>query len=461
MNKNQLVIISILVLILIGLFTFKLFKSETEPTNKPLKSENYNELEGLVISYDKEKLTIQDKNNAIYTFKLKENLDLSNKSSVLLKYSGTLNKDKSIQDATVIDCVSLNNEEAIPLTWNDNGIFSKFYKLAANDIKKMTLDEKISQLLLVIHPSTNDIDILKQYQFGGFVFFRSDFANKNKEEVQTMINNLQNEAKIPLLTAVDEEGGTVIRISSNPALASEEFKSPRTLYAEGGLDLIKEDTIKKSSLLKELGLNVNLAPVVDISTNPSDYMYERSLGEDTNTTSEFAKIVIEASKNSGVSYTLKHFPGYGNNNDTHVSSNVDSRSWLDIKTKDLPPFKAGIESGAESVLVSHNIVNSIDSTNPASLSTDIHNILRNELNFTGIIITDDISMGAVSNIDDTASKAILAGNELIITTDYEESFNSIKNAVNNGSINEELIDKLAFRVISWKYYKGLMYEKTK
>ena len=156
-------------------------------------------------------------------------------------------------------------------------------------------------------------------------------------------------------------------------------------------------------------------------------MYNRSLGQNTEITSNYAKTVIEASKGLNVSYTLKHFPGYGNNSDTHTNSSVDNRSYEDIVNNDLPPFKSGIQVGAESILVSHNIVNSIDGANPASLSSNVHNLLRNELSFTGIIITDDLVMGATSSIENATLKAVLAGNDLIITTDYEDSFNQIKN----------------------------------
>ena len=186
-------------------------------------------------------------------------------------------------------------------------------------------------------------------------------------------------------------------------------------------------------------------------------MYNRALGEDTATTSKFAETVIEASKGKGVSYTLKHFPGYGNNADTHNNAATDNRSLDDIKNNDLPPFRAGIDKGAEAVLVSHNTVNSIDSSNAASLSPSVHNLLRNELGFTGVIITDDLAMGAVSSIKDNAVKAVLAGNDLLITTDYDGSFTSIKDAISNGTVSESLIDRLAFRVLAWKYYKGLMF----
>ena len=142
--------------------------------------------------------------------------------------------------------------------------------------------------------------------------------------------------------------------------------------------------------------------------------------------------------------------------DTHKGTSTDYKSYADILKEDIPPFEAGINAGAEAVMVSHNIVFNIDRENPACLSKRINNILRKNLKFTGIIITDDISMKAVSNIQDVTVKAILAGNDLIITTDYEESFNSIKNAISNGVLSEEYISGLAFRILAWKYYKGLM-----
>ena len=302
---------------------------------------------------------------------------------------------------------------------------------------------------------------MKEYQFAGYVFYGKDFASKDKEAVNKMIDEVNSVAKIPLLTAVDEEGGKIVRASDKPMLASEPFASSKELYEEGGLSLIAEDTIKKSQFLKSLGLNLNLAPVVDVSLDPSSYIYERTLGHDTDETAEYAKTVISASKGTGVSYTLKHFPGYGNNGDTHDTESRDEKSLEEIKKTDLPPFEAGIEAGAEAVLVSHNIVLAVDSENPASLSPAIHNLLRKDLNFTGIIMTDDLDMGAVSALPDATKQAILAGNDLIITTDYEESFKAIKNAIQNKEISESQIEKLAFRVIAWKYYKGLLLSEYK
>ncbi len=351
-----------------------------------------------------------------------------------------------------------NTKETVSKTvkLSDNGIFSKYYSKATRKLESMTLDEKISQILLVRYPDVNQKNILKEYQFGGYIFFSRDFKNKSKQDIIDEINNLQEVSKIPLLTAVDEEGGIVARVSSSDLLRAERFKSPRDLYEIGGLDRIKEDNIEKNKLLKELGLNLNLAPVVDIATSTSDYMYSRSLGEDSETTSKFVEIILSSSKESGVSNSLKHFPGYGNNADTHNGISVDTRSYDSIMNNDLLPFKEGINDGAESILVSHNIVSSIDKDNPASLSKSIHKLLRKDLNFTGVIITDDLDMGAIKEIDNATVKAVLAGNDLIITTDYEESINAIRKALLDQTIKEEELDRLVLRVLAWKYYKKLM-----
>lgn len=347
-------------------------------------------------------------------------------------------------------------DKNIPYEWLDEGIFKEYYNVAYNKLENMTLDEKIGQLLLVRYPENNQSEILKKYNFAGYIFYAKDFHDKSSADVIEMTSAVQNASSIPLLTAVDEEGGKVVRISSNPKLVGERFKSSSELYKLGGFEAISADTIYKSHVLSTLGFNLNLAPVVDVSTDANDYMYERTLKEDTDLTSIYAKTVIKSSKGTGVSYTLKHFPGYGNNKDTHIDSSFDERSYEEILSDALPPFISGIEEGAEAVMVSHNVVRSIDSENPASLSSEINKLLREELNFTGIIITDDVAMLALKDISDTSSKAIKAGSDLVITTDYVESFNAIKKSLKDGVIDEERINHSVFRILAWKYYKKLM-----
>ena len=348
------------------------------------------------------------------------------------------------------------NKEEMPKEYLDNGIFKNYYKKAYQKLKKMSQSEKISQILLVRYPEENQTEIIKKYQFGGYLFFAKDFKDKTKEDVIKMIADSNKVSKIPILTAVDEEGGIVVRVSRNKNLRSKAFPSPSELYKSGGFEKIKEDTIEKSNLLKSLGINLNLAPVVDVSTSPSDYMYKRSLQEDAKTTAKFSSIVIETSKESGVSYTIKHFPGYGNNIDKHNGSSIDTRTKEEIENNDILPFKSGIKNKAEAILFSHNIVTSMDKNNPASLSKTLHDYLRNDLNFSGVIITDDLDMGAVKNIENKNVISLLAGNDLLISTDYEESIKEIRNAINNNTLDQETLDEHVLRVLAWKYYKKLL-----
>ena len=339
---------------------------------------------------------------------------------------------------------------------NDNGIFSNYYEQALEKLKAMSLDEKIAQVLLVRVPKDNGIEVLSQYQFGGYLLFARDTMNTTKEDFINKIRAYQNVSKIPLIVAVDEEGGSVNRISINPNLVEEPFRSSADLYREGGLDLIDEDTRRKNSILEELGINFNLAPVVDIASENS-FIYKRTLGTDLDVLNEYVKRTINISKESKVSYCLKHFPGYGDNVDTHTGMAEDFRYLNELEIKDLIPFKTGIENGAEAILVNHNILVNIDNSSPASLSMAIHNILRNNLGFTGIIVTDDLYMDAIKNYyDRPVIRSLEAGNDLIIINDYVSGINEIKDAINNNSFDINILDKAVLRVLSWKYYKGLI-----
>lgn len=443
----------LIILIFITTILLLLPKEENIKTSK---------LNGTIIGNSSNKLTVKDQNNLIYTFNISQN-DYKIGDNIIIEYTGILNKNLEKQETTLINIIPVSQDEEQIEVRESDSLFSKFNTLANKKVSEMTLDEKIGQVLLVSYPEEKEVDeAINTYFVGGFIFFENDFKDKTTIDVQNMLKNAQNKAKIPLLTAVDEEGGDVIRISSNKNLVSEEFLSPRDLYLEGGFELIKEDTIRKSNLLEQLGLNINLAPVVDISTNSTDYIYNRTIGEPQELTSKYAETVINSSKeNKSVSYVLKHFPGYGDNEDTHQGIVIDEREYTTIYNNDLKPFEAGIKSNAEAILVSHNIVKSIDEENPASLSPSIHNLLRNDLDFTGIIMTDDLSMNALSNIENKTVKALLAGNDIIITTNYKESFNELKKALEEQIITEEYLNDTVQKIIAWKYYKGLMYNNGK
>jgi len=164
-------------------------------------------------------------------------------------------------------------------------------------------------------------------------------------------------------------------------------------------------------------------------------------------------------KDKNIGSCLKHFPGYGGSVDTHQSMSYDNREYADFVNGDFMPFESGIDAGADCVLVSHNIVSCMDDTMPASLSKPIHDILRNDLGFSGVIMTDDLVMEGIAqftNGENAAVMAVMAGNDMIICEDYEEAVKAIVKAVNNGEISENQITESARRVMKWKVDLGLI-----
>ena len=342
---------------------------------------------------------------------------------------------------------------------NDNGQSDNKYEAEAKKIlSQMNLSEKVGQMFFVRCPEKNAEQIVADYKIGAYILFARDFEGETKDSVKKNIESYQDKAKIPLLIGVDEEGGTVTRVSRFSNFRTSKFKSPMELYGEDGLNAIAEDTVEKCKLLSSLGINVNFAPVCDVTTDETAFMYTRTLGKSAEETAEYVKQVVNQMNSSNMGSVLKHFPGYGNNKDTHIGSSNDDRSIEDFRKTDFLPFKAGIEAGAQCILISHNVVNAIDSKNPASLSAEVHNILRDELGYNGVIITDDLVMDAitgVTNDSEAAVSAVLAGNDMLISSNYDKQISAVINAVNDGRISEDTINKAVLRVLCWKLSLGL------
>ena len=321
-------------------------------------------------------------------------------------------------------------------------------------IAKMSLEEKVAQLLMVRCPKDGFQQLQSQYQFGGYIVFDANISPFTKEEFVANIQAIQNSSKIPVLIGVDEEGGDVIRFSRYLDYRSTPFLSPQQIYAQGGMQAIIEDTEEKSDLLKAIGVNMNFAPVADVSENPFDFIYSRTLGKDASLSAQYVQNVVQVMKQKQIGSVLKHFPGYGNNEDTHTGSSIDNRSLNSFQNRDFLTFQAGIEAGSDCVLVSHNIMASVDAQMPASLSLPVHKILREQLHFDGVIITDDLIMQAISDTYGDANAAVLAiqaGNDMIISSAYEIQYNAILDAVHNGNIALDQVDKSLFRILKMKY----------
>lgn len=326
-------------------------------------------------------------------------------------------------------------------------------------LDQMTIEEKVGQLFIARCPQEKAIEKINTYHLGGYLLFEQDFSNKSKEQIQHTIQSYQQASSIGLWIGADEEGGTVNRISTNPQLRAVPFWSPQDLYQEGGYELIRSDTKEKCQLLQELGVNLNFAPVCDVSDQPADFIYPRTFGKDANATSTYVQVVIQEMKQQKIGSVLKHFPGYGNNLDTHTGISHDQRPYTTFISNDFLPFQAGINAGADLVLVSHNIVECIDEASPASLSANVHSILRNDLGFTGVIITDDLAMQAIQDCcpkEEIAIRALLAGNDVLCCTDFEEQIQYVLNAVQDGTISEARIDVSLIRVLQCKEQLGIL-----
>lgn len=322
----------------------------------------------------------------------------------------------------------------------------------------MTTEEKVGQLFLARCPETGAAEAIQNYHLGGLVLFDRDFDSQTPDSLRRKLRDYQSAADIPLLIAVDEEGGTVTRVSSHTAFRASRFASPRELYAQGGMELVLETEREKAQLLGGLGINVNLAPVCDISTQSGAFMYRRSLGQSTGITGQFVAGAIETMQSQGVAAVMKHFPGYGNNVDTHVGIATDTRSLESLERADLQPFFDGIAAGGNAILVSHNIVTALDADAPASLSQAVHRYLRLAMGFDDVIMTDDLSMDAITQrygAGEAAVLAVLAGNDLLCSTEYETQYQAVLTACRSGRISEDTLNQAAGNVLRWKQAMGL------
>lgn len=332
--------------------------------------------------------------------------------------------------------------------------------LLEKTINNMSLEEKVGQLFVVRY-SKEMTSKWTSLNPGGYLLFAKDFENHTKESIKNELTTLQEKQKYPLLIAVDEEGGYVTRVSRFKAFRDEKFASPKYYYETGGYELLEETEKEKAELLTSLGVNLNLAPVADVSTNENDFINNRTFGRNATETAELIRHMVQYANKYNIGSCLKHFPGYGNNEDTHTGISIDNRDYQSLKDNDFLPFKAGIEENAPCVLVSHNIITSIDSNYPASLSNKVIGELRN-LNYNNVVITDDLAMDAVKNYvenNEAATLAINAGNDMIITSDFESMYQELLQSIKDKKITEERLNEAITRVINWKIRMGLLKEE--
>lgn len=320
-------------------------------------------------------------------------------------------------------------------------------------LAKMSIEEKVGQLFVVRCPQTDVETAIATYKLGGLTLYAVDFEHRTPDSLRAAVRSWNRAATLPLLIAADEEGGRVVRASKYPQFRAEPFQNPQSLYAAGGLEAVRADTREKAAFLKDLGINFNYAPVCDMATSPHNFIYDRTLGLPAPETAAYAKTVVETMNACGLIGSVKHFPGYGDNVDTHTSIAHDSRSLETFMQNDLLPFIEAIRAGAPIVMVAHNIVECLDPDTPASLSPAVHRFLREQLHFDGIIMTDSLDMAAITlYTGDRASavQAVLAGNDLLCCSSYERQVPAVLEAVADGTIEPERIDASVRKLLMLK-----------
>ncbi|MFT8457650.1 MAG: glycoside hydrolase family 3 N-terminal domain-containing protein [Liquorilactobacillus ghanensis] len=331
-------------------------------------------------------------------------------------------------------------------------------------IKKMSLQQKIAQMYIVpVQSNQQDTaTAIKEYQPGGIILFGNNFQNQTRQQFITNLDNFQSQAKLPLLIGTDQEGGTVSRLSSNPQLTSNRnFPSPQQVYQAGGKHAVADEAGATAKILHSLKINLNFAPVADVSDNQKSFIYSRTLGLNYQQTAACIKAEVLAIQKNQVAASLKHFPGYGSAGDTHTGFASTDKTLKNFEKNDFLPFRAGIKAGAQTVLVSHIFVNSIDADYPASLSPKVHKILRKKLHFKKVIITDDLTMGAITKF--AAEKhvsadllAVKAGNDMLLSNDISVGIPAIVQAIQNHQVKESQINASVYRILRLKRELGIL-----
>ena len=336
---------------------------------------------------------------------------------------------------------------------------TKIEKRAKKILKKMTLRQKVGQILFV-GAKGNDAANMKKFQYGGYLYHENNLNNNTKAAFRKRVKKVQKAAKIDAFIGADEEGGEFAAISSHKLFRKTPFKSPRELYRLGGYKRIVSDAKVKCNFLKDLGFNTNFAPVVDVPYGSNNYMWNRSFSSNHKYVSKYAKKVLAVMNKKKIVNSVKHFPGYGASGNTHTEVMVDNRSLSTLKKRDLKPFVTGIKSGCSMIMVSHNIVNCFDSSKPASISKAVHNYIRKDMGYDGIIISDSITMKGVTGFakdsNALAVKTFNAGHDIVCAGSDRGYFKGMLAAAKSGKITKKRLNASVLRILKVKIQMGII-----
>lgn len=332
----------------------------------------------------------------------------------------------------------------------------------------MTLHEKVCQMMFVTPEELTGEDgvtvagdatrqALENYPVGGIVYFAKNL--ESQDQVKEMIDNSQKYSSIGLFVATDEEGGVVNRLMDTVGTT---YIGSMYYYKDDGDETAYENAYTIANDMSALGFNLDFAPVADVWSNPDNTVIgERAYSDDYAQAAELVGNAVKGFNDGGVMCTLKHFPGHGDTaEDSHYSSAYVHRTKEEIMADEMQPFRSGIEAGAEFVMVGHLIVPDIDEV-PATLSYKIATgILREELKFEGVAITDSFEMESIADnysVDDAVVMSVKAGMDMILQPkDMASAVNSIEQAVADGELSEDRIDESVRRILTLKESRGLL-----
>ena len=338
----------------------------------------------------------------------------------------------------------------------------------------MTLREKVGQLFWV-RPETLDFSLnpekktltqtmrqnLEQYPVGGIAVFKKNIQDEN--QLSSLIADFQSASKIPMIVAVDEEGGAVARLANHEAFSLPKYTSDRDIGKTGDPEQARQMGRTIGGYLRFYGFNLDFAPVADVDSNPANPVIgRRAYSTDAQQTAQMAAAAVEGFYEAGMLCTVKHFPGHGDTGqDSHYGTVTSYKTWEEIKAMEMLPFEAGIAAGADVVMTAHiTTPNATTDGLPASLSyTMITERLRGELGFQGVIVTDALEMNAIKNHFTPAESAVAAlragVDVLLMPSDLRAAFDGVVQAVEDGTLSEERLNESVRRILTLKQKAGL------
>lgn len=317
-------------------------------------------------------------------------------------------------------------------------------------LKSMSLEEKIAQMLVLDCSDIPSDEEFKNTPLGGVILMKNCITDY--QSTKNLVSNLKSNSKFPMIIGIDHEGGNVQRLSnlsdvsvSNvPFMYNVGLKNDTSLTYDIGKVLAEE--------VRTIGVNVVFAPVIDIYSNPNNTVIgKRSFGNDATLVSNMGNSLSKGLEDNGVISTFKHFPGHGDTDvDSHIDLPVINKSLDELNSLEFIPFKEAIKSGAKIIMVGHIALPKITGDNtPSSLSKTVIDILKNDLGYKGLVITDGLNMGALTKMhsnEEIAAKAIEAGNDLLLLpVDGVKTVEYIKSSVSEERINESVRKILKFK----------------